>query len=231
MRHELAPDGQNSPFTARGLYRGCLLATIAHAFATLRYPEVAHEHAWDGHNYNVSNSSGAFGTVTFGSGVVVGVFFDVNSSAAGVAATTPGGWYQFFEAAPDEVITLAKEEALQYMLQDIEGSPQPAVTSAFWSDRDALVPARPWDVTLADGAHLVHLQLSDTAAAIPEWQKLLGLSHDDIALVQSLLERRLLVGEGRITLSQKERDLLRPSGPEALDACRDVLLGIGVEID
>ena len=52
-------------FKIQDLYKGCMLAAIAHAIMTAYYPEGANEHSWDEMNYSVQDSAGTRGTITF----------------------------------------------------------------------------------------------------------------------------------------------------------------------
>ena len=58
------------------LWKGCMLASIAHAIMVAYYPEVSNEHSWDGINYSIQDSAGARGTITFSQDYFVAVFRD-----------------------------------------------------------------------------------------------------------------------------------------------------------
>ena len=53
---------------------GCILSGIAHAIAVAKFPEISYEHSWDGINYNIQNSEGIRGTITFGKKLCVAAF-------------------------------------------------------------------------------------------------------------------------------------------------------------
>jgi hypothetical protein len=48
------------------LWRGSLLASIAHAVFVARAPFLAYSQSWDGRNYSLQDSTGSYGTTAFG---------------------------------------------------------------------------------------------------------------------------------------------------------------------
>src|SRR5690348_9136227 len=56
------------------LWEGCILASIAHAIMVAHYPELSNEQSWDDINYNIQDSSGARGTITFHPNYYAGAF-------------------------------------------------------------------------------------------------------------------------------------------------------------
>src|ERR1041385_8355406 len=98
-----------SEFTAGDLYSGSILGTVAHAVWTARHPELAHEQRWDGGNYCVQDTSGAYGTVTFDASGLVAAFFDVRSPEA---EAYEAGRSRHLAGAPAALVALAEREAL-----------------------------------------------------------------------------------------------------------------------
>ena len=137
------------------LWPNCLLLSIAHAVFLLRAPVLAHEHSWDGSNYSVQDSQGAHGTIAFGEdrSVFVAAVYSQESERAGPIFENATD--ALFRGIPDDLAAL-RDEALQYVLQDVDGATVPVVTAAFWSDlTSSLVTAcEPWADTLAHGAEL-----------------------------------------------------------------------------
>ena len=46
------------------LWKGCILASIAHAIMVSHYPLSACEHSWEGNNYSFQDMSGIRGTIS-----------------------------------------------------------------------------------------------------------------------------------------------------------------------
>lgn len=99
---------------------------VAHAVIVGEYPELNYQHSWDSINYCMNNSQGCRGTITFGKKYIIAVFQDTS-------VKTP---YQdamnFFKDAPEAIVELAKSEAFQYVLGNIDGEIKPYITAAFW---------------------------------------------------------------------------------------------------
>lgn len=214
------------------LRNGCILATIAHAIFTTHQPELAHEQSWDGDNYNVQDSEGTLGTVTFASSGIVGAFFDVHSQRNPFS----GGDRRSSDLAtrltemPAPLRAVAENDTLQYLLQDYEGSQVPLITSCFWSEGDQLAAAEPWVDVFSNGAHLIQTQLKEPDEAIPVWRAHYDFSEQQVELLKILFERKLHAGESRIELNADEKASLLSTGNQGLDAARELLAEINLTV-
>lgn len=92
------------------LYNGCILAAIVHAIAGGGY-----EHSWDGINYNMNDGQGCRATITFHSKNIVAVFQSIKSYRNRKETN------DYFRGAPEEIIEIAQNEDLQYVLDDANG--------------------------------------------------------------------------------------------------------------
>ena len=110
------------------LWKGCVLNSIAHAINVAHCPDFSHESSWDGFNYNMQDSQGGQGTITFHPNYTIVCLQDVNSERIDEWIDAEN----YFEGAPSEVIHIAKEETLQYILEEVEGETVPFITTAFW---------------------------------------------------------------------------------------------------
>jgi hypothetical protein len=218
----------DSGYTRRELWRGAVLGTIAHAVSLLNYPELASEQSWDGPNYNVQNTMGCLGTVTFESALVTAAFFDPRSKMAETIDMETYEAERFFESAGSGVLSLAKRETFQYLLQKLNDIPEPVITSAFWTINDRIVAAKPWSEVLRDGAHLVEIQLLPPDAAISAWSETLSLSDDEANLVKRLFEEREHSEAVRIGADSLPRADYPAS---ALEACAAILRQVGVALE
>ncbi|OUB16011.1 hypothetical protein BK708_24175 [Bacillus thuringiensis serovar yunnanensis] len=61
------------------LWKGCVLNSIAHAINVAHCPDFSHESSWDGFNYNMQDSQGRQGTITFHPNYTIVCLQDVNS--------------------------------------------------------------------------------------------------------------------------------------------------------
>lgn len=96
------------------LWKGYILKSIADAIFVAHAPDFAHESSWDGCNYSMQDSQGEQGTITFHPDYTIVCLQDVNSERIDEWIDAAN----YFEEAPSEVLEIAKEEALQYVLEE-----------------------------------------------------------------------------------------------------------------
>ena len=166
------------------LYNGCIFMAVAHAVTVGEYPELNYEHSWDGINYCMNNSRGCRGTITFGDKYIVAVFQDVSAKAQYQDAMN------YFKGAPETIIELAKKEALQYVLADIDGETKPYITAAFWGTWDALYSTLEYDGLMKNSAHILAIQLMESHEALRACDEYYGLTDGQMDLILSLSKQR-----------------------------------------
>jgi hypothetical protein len=225
----------DSEFPERGrLWPGAILGAIVHAIAVTQYPEISNEQSWDGDNYNVQDSMGSRGTISFSGDDLVGVFFDDDSPRNPFNSEDDGDYdlEVFLEGMPDGLRQLARERALQYVLQDYEGAAQPIITAAFWSRGERLAAAEPWQEVFDNGAHLVRIQLMETEEAFDEWQEQYELSDEQMALARSVFERKMADPTAPLKLEGRELELLTSwaESEEGMKECRESFGEIGISL-
>jgi len=217
-------------FSAADLRKGCLLSTIAHAIFIAHNVELAHEQSWDGINYNIQDTQGALGTITFAKAGVVGAFFDLHSPRNPLTAEVSYDLDALLAEMPAGLRKLAEDEALQYLIQDLNGAEMPVITAIFWEEDGRLVSMEPWTDVLLNGAHLIETQLLPEAGAIDVWRSHYGFSQSQVALLQSLFTRKLAASELPLVLTIAEKAELLRKGSEGLDQTRELLAGVGIEL-
>lgn len=216
------------------LWQGSLLASIAHAIFVARAPFMAHEQSWDGRNYNVQDSAGSRGTIAFGANTdqFVAVFYvessERNPMKRGVR--DPSEADRFVRGVPPE-LTALRNEALQYLIQEVDGHAMPVITAAFWSDLNSAHVAahEPWSDVMKHGAFLVKNQLLSPTFAIKQWATDLELTADQVAFAETLFHRRLAVPDSVLPLTPADLQQLRciANGDTGFDASRESLGEIG----
>lgn len=218
----------SSDQTTSQLWEGCILATVAHAIFIAQHPELAHEQSWDGLNYNIQDSQGALGTITFGDGGTVGAFFDSHSSRNPFTSGCAADLDERFAGMPSALRALAEREALQYLLQDFQGNNVSLVTAAFWSEKTRLVAAEPWPDVISHGAHLIQVQLCPLHEAIVAWQSHYGFNATKLKLLRFVCERKMSAGKKPVALTDSEKEILREGGSQGLQLSRDLLAGVSI---
>ena len=184
------------------LYRGCMHAALAHAIAVGIYPEMDYEHSWDGMNYNMNNGQGCRATITFHSQYIVGVFQDVSAYCGYKDARI------FFEGASNDIIDVANAEALQYVLDDVQGETKPLITAAFWGSWKQLFSNQTISELFDLGGDIIEKQLLDYPEASDYWKEYYELNEKQIYLIDVLFQKRMKDKESTIVLEEKEKEIL-----------------------
>jgi hypothetical protein len=209
------------------LWQGAILGTIFHAVWIAQDSTLAYEQSWDGLNYNIQDSMGSRGTVTFSKEHLVGAIFDNNSLKNPFLSLLEYEVHDFFEGAPKEVLYIAESETLQYLLQEYKYLVQPVITAAFWSIDDRITASEPWNKVFVNGAHLLRRQLLDLERATMEWKRYYNMSNEQVSLVVSLFNRRVSARDSLITIRRDEVALIKAQGDDGWEEARELLTEIG----
>jgi hypothetical protein len=198
----------------QSLWPGLLLGSIAHAVFVARYPFLAHEQSWDGSVFNIQDSEGSRGTIAFGTfrDQFVAVFFleDSNRNPLRADSHTPVDTSARLFGIPVQLKALS-DLALEYVLQDIDGTSVPVITAAFWSNPDGsmITANEPWPEVFEHGAILIRKQLLPLSEGMSQWANEFELSSSEIVLVENLFERRVSSTIDAIRLNKDEVQQLR----------------------
>lgn len=184
------------------LYEGCIQAAITHAIAVGMYPELNYEHSWDNMNYCMNNAQGCKATITFHKKYVIGVFQDVDKIDCHKNALV------FFDGAPEEVIKIAENETLQYVLENVNGVEKPVISAAFWGTWDKLYSLQSFDSIVENGGHIIRSQLLPFNEAMEEWRDYYDLDLKQISLIQKLFNATLGSNGEAVFLQNNEIELL-----------------------
>lgn len=212
-------------WTREQVWRGSILASIAHAIMVAHFPEISNEHSWDDTNYSVQDSSGTRGTITFHSKYCVGAFRNEHSSriTSGEVSAT-----QYLKGAPLPVIQLAEEEALQYLLDTINGDVTPVITTAFWGVENHLFMNDEYELMIENGGFILEAQVLEISAAIGYWIDYYEMNEQQVILMNSIYERKVSNPEAIITLSRSEVDMIGTTDKEGLTESEISFEEIGV---
>ena len=203
------------------LYQGCMFAAIIHAVLVGEYPEVNHEHSWDGFNYSMNNSQGCRATITFHPQCVIAVFQD--SQKINLSKNV----YDYINNMPKDILKIAEEEALLYVLDNINGETKPVITAAFWGTWDELYSNQSWDDILENGGYIINNQLLSHKDSLIQWDDYYGLNDGQMNLVESLFERKIIKGETEIHLDSEEMRNLYGEIEECEESLRELNIFCG----
>lgn len=212
-------------WTKKQLWEGCLLASIAHAIMVAHYPEQANEHSWDGMNYNIQDSSGTRGTVTFCSEYFVAAFRNEDSDRVSNIKQAK----EYFEGSPKEITNIAETETLQYLLEDVEGKTNPLITTAIWGIGETLTTRDSFDDMLENGGYLLDYQAMDLRSAKEAWSEYYDMSSKQCKLMDEIFKRKIVNPKEVIYLSKSEIALIETDDPDGLEESRISFEEIGIE--
>ena len=191
------------------LYEACILSSLTHAVAVGMYPELNYEHSWDKINYSMNDSEGCRATITFHKDYIIAVFQDSSCVHTDVDAL------DFFEGAPKEIIELAKNETLQYVLENVDGIVKPVISTAFWGDWNELYSVIPFDEIVDKGAHIIPFK-----EAMEEWSDHYDLDESQIKFIKHLFDKK--IKENTFTLSNDDIQYLYGDVQECLISLREM---------
>ncbi|QWU47497.1 hypothetical protein [Bacillus sp. NP247] len=199
------------------LWKGCILKSIADAIFVAHAPDFSHESSWDGFNYSMQDTQGGQGTITFHPNYTIVCLQDVNSERIDewIDATN------YFEGAPSEVIEIAKEEALQYVLEEVDGETVPFITTAFWIDNNGAYSIDSFEEMEEHGGFLLEIPLLDTGSAIERLEEEYELTEEQIEILQLVYERKIQSPNEEIILSKEEVAMIGTDESEGLEVSKE----------
>ncbi|AKG37428.1 hypothetical protein [Paenibacillus durus] len=202
----------NSQLNKNNLWSGCILASVAHAIMVAHYPELSYEHSWDGDNYSVVDGSGGRGTITFKGNYFVGAFRNDNFTRTDIPTAI-----DFFTGAPKDVFELAKNETLEYLLEeDEDGTTSPSITTAFWGDNDTIASIDNIVRIVQCGGYLLERQFMESDSAIESWRDYYEMTTEQVDLLRSIYDRKINNPDVSITLTKNEIEKIGSDSPEGL---------------
>ena len=198
------------------LWQGCILNSIANAIFVAHDPDLSHESSWDGCNYSMQDSQGGRGTITFHPDYTIACLQDVNSERMDewIDATN------YFEGAPSEVLEIAKEEALQYVLEEVEGETMPFITAAFWIEESGAYSIDSFEEVEEHGGFLLEIPLLDMESAMERLEEEYELTEEQIELLQLVYERKIKNPNEEIMLSKEEVAMIGTDDSEGLEVSK-----------
>lgn len=209
------------------LWKGCILASIAHAIMVAHYPELSYEQSWDEINYSVQDSEGSRGTITFHSEYLVAAFRNDNSKRI-IDLSKIQKAEDYFIGAPHNVLRLAETETLQYLLDNVDGNIISLITTAFWGRENDIFSFDSLDEILQNGGNLLNRQSLEIYNAVDVWKKYYDMSQEQIKLLKSVFERKIIEPLDEMVLSKGEVAMISSKDQDGLDESRISFKEIGI---
>jgi hypothetical protein len=136
----------------------------------------------------------------------------------------------FFAGAPHDLVVLAHEQTMSFIIQEYQGDAVPLITATFWSEGESLTAAEPWPAVMEHGAHLVEIEVMETDQAMAELENGYALSPEQMTLVRALYSRKKAAPDTPIVLTEHERGMLISAGAAGLDESRALLKSVGIAV-
>lgn len=212
-------------WSSKGLWEGCIIASVAHAIMVAHYPEVSSEHSWDHLNYNTQNSEGSRGTITFTDEICIGAF---RNDLCNRASKIRDPIQSFFTSASDHVIDIAKQETLQYLLINYNGTPTPHITSAFWIIDDTYYSEDNTKEMFENGGHLLERQVMDNESGMIAWKEYYDMSLEQVDLLKDVTKTKLSQPKEKIILEKNKLKAIGTDDIEGLEESKVSFSEIGI---
>jgi hypothetical protein len=209
------------------LWRGCLVASIAHAIMVAHYPELSNEHSWDGMNYSIQDGEGTRATITFHPEFCVSAFRD-DSSDRIKAINNVKQAKEYFKGAPQEIVSVGETETLQYLLENVGGKVVPIITTAFWGIGQRLVATDSFEEMYQNGGFLLERQVMEFNKSIESWGEYYDMSSKQCELLKTIFNRKINGGEEEILLSKDDIQLIGTDDTEGLEESRISFKEMGI---
>jgi len=198
--------------TIGALYENCLIASIAHAFAIARFPDIANEISWDGNNFNIQSGESR-GTITFSNCEAVGAFR--KESSIRINEYPQKKAISFFDEAPEVVQHIAKADTLEYLYDNIDGLNMPVATTGFWTEKNHIYSLDTLEIFEEQGGIIVkNILQKNSGEALEFWVGFYDLNEVLSIAIKNLSKKRNATSDREIIITIEE--LLCLVGDEAM---------------
>lgn len=210
------------------LWEGCILASIAHAIGVSKYPLLSNEHSWDKFNYNIQDNNGQRGTITFRNKYCVAAFRNENSVRMSEVVNNQQYLKNYFFNYNQEIIDLANNETLQYLLDETTYGIVPCITSIFFGENNVVYSKDNLNDIFENGGNLIKYQLLNFNNAIEKWINYYDMNNNEILLLEFIFRKKVKEYNTPIFLSKNEVSLLDINNYEGFKESKISFLEMGI---
>ena len=198
------------PINLKILWKGCILASIAHAIMVTKYPLLSFEHSWDNFNYNIQDGSGQRGTITFYNKYCIAAFRNEYSERMEEVMSNSEYLKKYFFNCKYEILEIANRETFQYLLDETNYGISPCITSVFWGEfmNNKVYSIDDINSIFLNGGSLIKYHLLSYNEAIEKWIKYYNMNSNEIFLLEFIFRKKIKEYNTPIFLSKKEISLL-----------------------
>ena len=212
------------------LWEGCILVSIAHAIMVAKYPFLSFEHSWDNFNYNIQDANGKRGTITFKNKYCIAAFRDEESPRMKEVMNNCKYLEEYFFNYEDNIFEIAKNETLQYLLDETNYGIYPCITSAFWGvfDTNKVYSNDTLSDILLNGGNLIKYHLLEYNDAIKRLIDCYNMNNNEVVLLEKLFKNKMKEKNKPIFLSKNDIKLIEISNYEGFKETKTSFLEIGI---
>lgn len=170
------------------LYEKCIIASISHAIMVGKYPLLAAEQSWDDINYNFQDMVNGKGTISFKNDRLVCVI-QINKSLNEYELDSS---MKLLDIAPKEIQDLATNEALLYMLEEVNGEYVSVISIAFWGEKNKFYSKQLEKEIIEISSGLLIPYVLSKKEAWKYWKDYYEMSEEQLELAKLLFKKRIL---------------------------------------
>lgn len=208
--------------TRENIEKFSLLISIANAIMIGFYPELSHENSWDKYNYNIQDSMGSRGTITFKDGEIVGAFRNDDEPIL-------QGLETYLDQIPNTLKKILMEETLQYLLdEDVNGDILPCITTFFVIQYNNAVSINTDEEFHIKSGGLISIMCSDYNQVVDFLEESYEMNEIQLTLMDRIYKRKINNLELDIVLTREEIYMIGDLDDELLVFCRTAFNEIGI---
>lgn len=201
---EIVRDNNKIDWNKKQLWEGCMFGSINHAIMVAHYPYVSHEQSWDGINFSIQDGSSTRATITFHPSGCVAVFRNDKSNRAYGKKSKEIKLEDYFKNAPAEILKIANEECLQYLLDEIDSKIQPVISTSVWEENGNFYSMDSLETFLEEGGEILQKQSLSIDEAQEIWMEEFEMTEEQSELTLSIFNRKMANPTEKIILTPDE---------------------------
>lgn len=221
-------DNYEIDWNKKQLWEGCILASINHAIMTAHYPYSSHEQSWDGINYSIQDGGSIRATITFHPSGCVAVFCEDKSTRAYGKKSKELALQDYFKNAPTEIFKIAKDECLQYMLDEIDNETQPIISTSIWEENGSFYSMDSLETFLEEGGEILEKHSLPIEEAQEIWMEELEMTEEQSKLILSIFNRKMANPLEKIILTPDEIKIIGSDNEYGLSESKVCCEALGI---
>ena len=122
----------------------------------------------------------------------------------------------YFNGAPSEIVELAREEVLQFLLEEVDGNIGPLITTSFWGNKTDTFSNDTFEQIKIHGGFLLERQSLDVEDAFNSWKEYYEMEESEYNLLRDIYKRKIEQPDQLLILSKEEISIIGANSEEGL---------------